>query len=178
MRGMEDLFIVKYPAPVLRRPAARIAAVDEQVRERARAMFAAMYRDKGVGLAAPQVDWSARLFVMNPSGEPGDEHAYENPEITWRSKEKAKASEGCLSLPDVNGKVERPVKIRLSAQDLEGKAVEVDLDGFPARVAQHEIDHLDGVLIIDRFSMAEKSVIEPRLREMREEAAAGAKPRK
>lgn len=158
--------IVKYPDPVLRRVAKPLEAVTDEVRARAREMLALMYRDRGVGLAAPQVAWSVRLFVMNPTGKPEDERAFVNPRITWKSKEKAKSNEGCLSLPDINGKIERHVGIRLEALDLEGNPVELDMLDFPARVAQHEIDHLDGVLIIDRMSLAEKTIAEPKLRDL------------
>jgi peptide deformylase len=166
MSGMSELEIVKYPAPVLRRPAQPLAAVDDAIRAKAREMFALMYKDRGVGLAAPQVGWSVRLFVMNPSGEPQDERAFVNPKIVARSKEKAKSNEGCLSLPEVNGKIERHVRVRIEALDLAGRPIEVDLEEFPARVAQHEIDHLDGVLIIDRMSLAEKTIAEKKLKEL------------
>ncbi len=165
------LEIVKYPDPILRRVAAPIAEITEEVRARAKEMLELMYRGRGVGLAAPQVAWSARLFVMNPTGDPRDERAFVNPRIVARSKEKAKAKEGCLSLPDIEGKIERHVRIRLEALDLEGRAVALDLEEFPARVAQHEIDHLDGVLIIDRMSAAERTLADPKLRDLVHRAA-------
>jgi peptide deformylase len=160
------LEIVTYPDLVLRRPAAPLSAIDGEVRARAREMLALMYENRGVGLAAPQVAWSVRLFVMNPTGEPEDERVYANPRIVAKSKEKEKAKEGCLSLPEIEGKIERFVRIRLAAMDLEGRPLEVDLENFPARVAQHEIDHLDGVLIIDRMSTAERALADPKLRDL------------
>lgn len=178
---MSDLEIVKYPDPVLRRVAKPIAAVTDEVRALASAMIALMYKDKGVGLAAPQVSQSVRLFVMNPTGEPQDERIFVNPQILEKSKAKAKSNEGCLSLPDVNGKIERHLKIRLSALDADGREIELDLEEFPARVAQHEIDHLDGVLIIDRMSLAEKTIADRKLKDLireyqqREAAAQAAK---
>ena len=175
--------IVKYPDPVLRRVARPLETVTEEVRAKAREMIALMYKDKGVGLAAPQVAWGVRLFVMNPSGKPDDERAYVNPKIVWKSKDKAKSNEGCLSLPEINGKIERHLAIRMEALDLTGAAVEFELEECPARVAQHEIDHLDGVLIIDRMSLAEKTIAEPKLRDLirerdEREADAAKKPGK
>lgn len=161
-----DLEIVKYPDPILRRVAKPIAEIDDDVRTKAGRMIELMYRDKGVGLAAPQIGWSARLFVMNPTGDPKDERILVNPVISAKSKEKARSNEGCLSIPDVNGKIERSLQIRLEAYDLEGNEVVQDLEGFPARVCQHEIDHLDGILITDRLSPAEKTIAEPILREL------------
>jgi peptide deformylase len=167
---MGEMEIVKYPEPVLRRVAAPVTAVTDEVRALARDMIALMYKDKGVGLAAPQVAKSLRLFVMNPSGEPQDERVFVNPKITAKSKEKAKSNEGCLSLPEINGKIERHVKIRLEALDADGRPVEAELEDFPARVAQHEIDHLDGVLIIDRMSLAERTIADKKLKELIREA--------
>src|SRR5262249_6888760 len=89
-----ELEIVKFPDPILRRVAKPLAAVDDAVRERARLMIDLMYRDKGVGLAAPQVGWGARLFVMNPTGKPEDARVFVNPEITMRSKAAERSNEG------------------------------------------------------------------------------------
>ncbi|HVY62804.1 MAG TPA: peptide deformylase, partial [Planctomycetota bacterium] len=115
-----DLDIVKFPDPVLRRVAKPVPKVDDEVRERARKMVELMYRDKGVGLAAPQVGWSARLFVMNPTGKPEDVRVFVNPAITMRSKATDRSNEGCLSIPEVNGKIERSLKIHIDGLDLEG----------------------------------------------------------
>jgi peptide deformylase len=164
---MEALEIVKYPDPVLRRKTAPLEEIDDLVRERAAEMIRLMYRDKGVGLAAPQVGWSVRLFVMNPTGRPEDERVLVNPVVHPLGRAKARSTEGCLSIPEVNGKIERWQKVELRAYTLEGARVEETLEGFPARVCQHECDHLDGVLIIDRMSEAEKSVAEPRLKDLR-----------
>jgi len=163
---MSALDIVKFPDPILRKKAAPIEEIDDAVRDRAKQMIALMHRDKGVGLAAPQVGWSARLFVMNPSGKPGEERVLVNPVIAPKGKAKARSNEGCLSLPEINGKIERFEAVVLKAYTLEGERVEETLEGFPARVAQHESDHLDGVLIIDKMSEAERSVAESRLKDM------------
>lgn len=163
--------IVKYPDPILRKVAKPLEEIDDAVRERARAMLELMYRDRGVGLAAPQVGWSTRLFVMCPTGDRKDERVFVNPLVTARSKETARSNEGCLSIPEVNGKIERSVRIVLEAYDLEGNEVKLDLAEFPARICQHEIDHLDGILIIDRMSPAEKSIAVPRLRDLEAEHA-------
>lgn len=166
-----ELDIVKYPDPVLKRVSKPIAEIDDDVREKARLMIDLMYRDKGVGLAAPQVGWSARLFVMNPTGKPEDVRIFVNPTISGKSKTVERSNEGCLSIPEVNGKIERALKIRIEGYDLDGQAVSLDLEGFPARICQHEFDHLEGILIIDRMSPAERSVADPVLRALRDEYA-------
>lgn len=163
------LEIVRYPDPILRRTAKPLAEIDDAVRAKARRMIELMHRDKGVGLAAPQVGWSTRLFVMNPTGKPEDDRILVNPVVAAKSKERATSNEGCLSIPDVNGKIERHFKIRLEAYDLEGNEVKQELEGFPARVAQHEIDHLDGILIIDKMGPAEKTVAKAILRDLEAE---------
>lgn len=164
-----ELDIVLYPDPVLRKVAKPVDEIDDEVRDRARRMIELMHREKGVGLAAPQVAWSARLFVMNPSGKPEEERVFVNPVIVTRSKETERSNEGCLSIPEVNGKIERAVSIRIEGYDLDGNEVALDLADFPARVCQHEVDHLDGVLIIDRMSPAEKLVADPRLKDLKRE---------
>lgn len=149
--------IVLYPNPVLRRRADPLERVDDSVRERVRDMFSLMYEDRGVGLAAPQVGWSVRLFVMNPSGEPDPllERVYVNPKIL-SSEGEVTDEEGCLSIPGVRGKVSRRARLVLSALDLDGRPFEETLDDLPARVVQHENDHLDGILFITRLSTFEK----------------------
>ena len=166
---MAELDIIRFPDPILKRQAQPIEEIDERVRERVKQMFALMYRDKGVGLAAPQVGWSRRLFIMNPTGKPEDERVWVNPVITAKSKETARSQEGCLSIPEVYGKIERSLKIKIEGYDLEGNEVNLELAEFPARICQHETDHLDGLLIIDKMSPAERQSVEPFLRALRRE---------
>ena len=163
----EKLVIVKYPDPLLKRSAPPIDEIDDRVRERVRQMFDLMYSHKGVGLAAPQVGWSRRLFVMNPTGDRKDERVWVNPVIVAKSKETARSQEGCLSIPEVYAKIDRSVRIKIEGYDLEGNEVSLELADFPARICQHETDHLDGLLITDKMSLVDKASAEPFLRALR-----------
>jgi len=163
--------LVLYPDPVLLRRAPPLEVIDEQVRERAAAMLELMYRESGVGLAAPQVGWSVRLFVMNPAGpeEREGERVFVNPRIVAASDEKEIDEEGCLSIPEVRGKVARSVRIRVEAQDLSGASFAEDLEGLPARIVQHEYDHLDGLLFVKLLSPGERLLVRKSLRQLEKE---------
>lgn len=149
--------LILYPNPVLRRRAPPLLSIDEGVREKARQMLQIMYREKGVGLAAPQVHWSVRLFVVNPLGEsdPSGERVYINPEIT-SSEGEVLDEEGCLSIPGVRGNVVRYQKVVIRALDLEGARIEESVADLHARILQHELDHLDGILFITRLGVSER----------------------
>ena len=148
-----QLSIITYPHPTLRIRAKPIRRVDAQLRDFADQMLDLMYESEGVGLAANQVDLPIRLFVANPTGQrgEGEELVLINPELQL-PKGNETQQEGCLSLPGVHGQVKRPKSIRLSAFDLKGNPVERTVDGFLARVMQHENDHLDGVMFFDRMN--------------------------
>lgn len=136
------------PHERLRTPAAPIPLpVDEDVAKLARDMFLAMVHYRGIGLAAPQVGHSLRLMVIATPGAPT---AYLNPQIVKRSLTKTDMEEGCLSLPGLFGIVRRPARIYVRHHDLVGTAHETWLEGLIARVYQHEVDHLNGVLFIDK----------------------------
>ncbi|WP_146522246.1 peptide deformylase [Stieleria varia] len=147
------LDIIMHPHPTLRYQSKPIRRVDAELRKIVDEMFDLMYESSGVGLAANQVNLPLKLFVANPSGVRGDgeEFVVINPEIQ-RPKGSEVAEEGCLSLPGVLGDVKRPKSIQLSAYDLKGNAVDVTVDGFLARVFQHEIDHLNGIMFFDRMA--------------------------
>jgi peptide deformylase len=148
------LKIIEYPHPALRRPSKPLKRVDAELVGMIREMFALMYAARGIGLAANQVDLPYRLFVVNLSGDPeqpDQEQVFLNPVISGR-KGSAEDEEGCLSLPGLYGQVKRPEKITLNAFTLGGEEVNAELDGMFARVVQHEVDHLDGVLFIDKLS--------------------------
>ncbi|QDV68879.1 Peptide deformylase [Rosistilla carotiformis] len=147
------LEIVPYPHPTLRYKSKPIRKVDKALRDVVAEMFDLMYASRGVGLAANQVDIPLRMFVVNPSGTRGDgeELVLINP-VIQRPKGSWQAEEGCLSLPGVFGNVMRPKEIRLSAFDLKGNPIERTVDDFLGRVLQHENDHLDGVMFIDRMT--------------------------
>ena len=167
--------ILVYPDPRLRTKAQPITEVTEEIRRRARGMFPLMYEDHGIGLAAPQIGWHVRLFVINITGQPEDERVLINPEIAERRGGFWDYEEGCLSLPGIRGKVKREREIVLKAQDLDGNPFELVCDGLTARCILHEYDHLDGVLFIDRLSPAKKQSIKRRLKELEEDwIAAGA----
>ncbi len=147
------LQIVPYPHPTLRHVSKPLRRVDAELREIVREMFQLMYASNGVGLAANQVDLPFRLFIVNLMADPkkGEELVFINPVITKR-KGLAEAEEGCLSLPSLYADVKRPQSVTISAYDLDGKEIRRELTGLFARVVQHELDHLDGVLFIDRLS--------------------------
>ena len=132
--------------PILRRKTKRVAKVNKELKQLAKDMLETMHEANGVGLAAPQVNRTERICIAIIGGKVV---ALVNPTITHRSKEKAIDQEGCLSLPNIWLDVPRSVEITLEFMDLKGKKQERKLKNFDARVVQHELDHLDGVLIID-----------------------------
>jgi peptide deformylase len=147
------LSIVHYPHPTLRWKSKPVKRVDAHLRETVERMFELMYDSQGVGLAANQVDLPLRLFVCDPLCNPdeGEPLVFINPVIT-RPKGQAEANEGCLSFPELYGPVTRPKRIHVQAYGIDGKEISTHLDGLMARIVQHETDHLDGVLFIDRMS--------------------------
>ena len=160
---VDALKIVLYPDPTLRETARPIEAIDEQVQAVAQRMIELMHQAPGVGLAAPQVGLSWRLFVANPTGDPDDNRVYINPQITANAGGNAARDEGCLSLPGITVEVSRPAEATIRAAGLNGEVFEESADDLLARIWQHEYDHLDGVLIIDKMSpmdrMANKRAI-------------------
>ncbi len=153
---MAILKVSRMGHPVLRQPAEEIAPnglKSEELKALADDMVETMVEYAGVGLAAPQVHYGVRLFVIQP--DPGDEATLcvaANPVVTPLTEETAEAWEGCLSVPDIHGMVPRYLRVRLDAHDRDGKKYSVELEDFAARVAQHEADHMDGVLFIDRMT--------------------------
>lgn len=144
------LSIVKYPAKVLTKPARRITPKDGlDMQELEEQMFDAMRVHDGIGLAAPQVGKGIRFIAAHNSRE-GRTRSFVNPQITWMSDEEELGIEGCLSFPGVIGDVWRATGIRVKYQDLEFNTHEEEFEGYYARVLQHEIDHLNGVLLNER----------------------------
>ena len=159
--------IVYYPHPTLRHISKPLKRVDAGVRKIVTQMFELMYANKGIGLAANQVDLPYRLFVMNAEGDPAvkdAERVFINPVLS-RAKGADEAEEGCLSLPGVFGQVKRAVTIWATAYDLDGREIAGELDGLTGRVVQHETDHLDGRLFIDRLSPTSEMAVREALRE-------------
>ncbi|MGB6045803.1 MAG: peptide deformylase [Pirellulales bacterium] len=146
--------IVQFPHPTLRHQSKPIRRVDAGLRNVVDEMFKLMYAAQGIGLAANQVDLPYRLFVANLGGGdrgPDEEMVFINPVVS-RPKGSEEAEEGCLSLPGVYAPVRRPAEISVTAYTMNGEMFQGELDGLLARVIQHETDHLDGVLFIDRLS--------------------------
>ena len=162
---MSVLPIRIYGDPALRR-VAKGAPLDDRVRRLASDLIDTMYDANGRGLAAPQVGENLRIFVMDCHWKNGAARApiiCLNPTFTWRSDETAVHGEGCLSIPGVPVDVGRPARAAMRWTDLDGGAHERVFDGFEAVCAQHEADHLDGVLNVDLISDAEKARIAPQL---------------
>jgi peptide deformylase len=141
--------IRQYPDPVLRLEASEVVEFDGDLEQLFERMIHLMQDARGVGLAANQVGILRRVFVIQ-ADEDEEPRALVNPKIVERSSDLDDDDEGCLSMQGVVVPVERPVRVRIEARDAEGNPVALELEGLPARVAQHELDHLDGVLILDR----------------------------
>lgn len=146
----EDLRIIIWPDPRLLKKSVPVESFDENLRALADRMLTLMREARGVGLAAPQVAQNVRLFVMNHTGQPGDERVYVNPVLIDPDGEE-EGEEGCLSLPDINVKVIRSKSITLQARDVAGNPIEQRETGYVARIWQHEFDHLNGTLLTDRM---------------------------
>tara|TARA_Y100001934_G_scaffold146556_1_gene176048 strand:+ start:236 stop:832 length:597 start_codon:yes stop_codon:yes gene_type:complete len=144
--------IIKYPHPTLRYQSKPLKRIDSALRETVAEMFQLMYEAQGIGLAANQVDLPYRLFVLNVHEERLKDHemVFINPVIS-RPKDPDEKEEGCLSLPGVYAQVRRPASIHVTALNLAGEPIEGEFGGLLARAIQHETDHLDGILFIDRL---------------------------
>lgn len=147
------LEVVKYPHPTLRHRSKPLQRVDGELVKIVEEMFDLMYSQSGVGLAANQVNLPYRLFVLNLEADPeqGEPFVFINPAISRRSGT-VEAEEGCLSFPEIFVPVKRSQKVVISAYNLAGEEINYQLDGFFARAVQHEYDHLDGIMMIDRLS--------------------------
>ncbi len=152
----DQLRIIHYPAPVLREVAKPLSGATDEVQRVTKRMLQLMHEARGVGLAAPQVGLPWRMFVANPTGEPGDDRVFINPKLSNPSAETHVHDEGCLSLPHITGEITRPTRITIDALDEHGQPFQLTSDELSARVWQHEIDHLDGILILDRMPAIDK----------------------
>ena len=159
--------IVKYPDPVLARPADPVTEFDSALRQLVAEMFESMYAAQGIGLAAPQIGISRRLTVIDIGFKknPEDKLVLINPEIISREGRQFE-EEGCLSLPDIREKVHRAAEVTVRAQNERGESFEVTGDELLARALQHEIDHLDGILFIDRISRLKRELALRKIRKM------------
>ena len=155
---MTKLQIRTYPDPVLKTVATPYKEITDKERQLAQDMIETMYHAKGVGLAAPQIGISKRLIVCSPESKKGKEFIFFNPVIKKKCGE-VMGEEGCLSFPGVTGEVLRAEEIDFTALDSEGKPIEMVIHGFFARVIQHEIDHLDGIVFPDRVHFEKRKLI-------------------
>lgn len=180
-----EFSLTLYPAPVLRKRAEPVAAFDDELRATVEAMYRRMRASQGVGLAAPQVGLGLRILVLNPgadgdggegtdgegespSADRGLDLTLINPEIVSRSGPTTTFEEGCLSFPGIFAEVRRPARCRVKAFDVAGNPLEAEYDGFVSRIIQHEFDHLEGVLLVDRMSPADKLRNKAALEELKE----------
>ena len=159
---MAVLKVRKYGDPLLRRRAAPVREITPEIRRIVSDMIDTMYDEVGIGLAAPQVGISLRLMVVGDE-KSGDARALVNPVIAEQGGE-VTSEEGCLSLPGIFSPVTRAEWVKLEAQDLDGKPVSIRARGLAARVFQHEMDHLDGVLFIDRLDPMTRDRIKRRIK--------------
>jgi peptide deformylase len=167
----EDLKIILWPDPRLTKVSKTVDVFDENLKKLTRRMFELMREAKGVGLAAPQVGQNIRLFITNHNGDPGSDRVYVNPVLSDAEGEE-EAEEGCLSLPKINIDVWRGKTLRIKAQDLEGKPFEQIETGYWARIWQHETDHLNGVLLLDRMGPVARMAHRKLMKELEENYAA------
>ena len=153
--------IVLVPDPVLRQVATPVAEVNDDIRSLMNDMIETMYDAPGIGLAAPQIDVSQRVIVMDCSDDDDKPQPLKmaNPEILEFGDEKASMEEGCLSIPSHNGEVTRPNSIKVRYLDENNKLCEIDCEGLLAVCIQHEVDHLNGVLFIDYLSRMKRDMI-------------------
>lgn len=156
MPEIPEFEVVLYPDPVLRKVSEPVAGFDEGLRSVVAGMFARMRKSKGVGLAAPQVGLRQRILVLNPTGQEEDDLVLVNPAIIARAGDRTAFDEGCLSFPGIYAEISRPDRCMVQAVDLSGAPIEKEYAGFVSRIIQHEYDHLEGVLLVDRMSPAEK----------------------
>jgi peptide deformylase len=187
------LSILQYGDPVLRAKGKRVDKIDNRIRELAQNMIEAMHAANGVGLAAQQVGEALQLTVLDVSqvedrpstmklkGKDIDPKnamplVLINPEIELREETEVGA-EGCLSFPEITGDIERAKSIRVRAQNLDGERMEIETSGLLARAIQHELDHLNGILFIDRMSSAAKATLSSRLKRLQKETQRGVKHR-
>ena len=159
--------VVKYPETVLTKRAAAVTMFDGELATLVEEMFESMYAAQGIGLAAPQISIGKRIAVIDVSfkKEPDQKIALINPEIVEGTGKQVE-EEGCLSLPDIREKVQRSAWVKVRAQDVHGEWFEVEGEELLARALQHEIDHLDGILFIDRISRLKREMVVRKIKKL------------
>ncbi|HZI22972.1 MAG TPA: peptide deformylase [Gemmatimonadales bacterium] len=146
-------------SPVLRQRATPVARVDDAVRELVDDLLETMRAAKGVGLAANQVGLATRVAVVDVGEDAPPPLVLINPRVVPVGDEQETAEEGCLSIPEIYGEVERPLNVTVEALDRDGRPYRAELSGFKARAVQHEVDHLDGVLFLDHLSAVKRGLL-------------------
>ena len=168
---MSVLKIELLGSEVLRRRADEIPEVDDELRALVRSMFETMYDAEGVGLAGPQIGVSRRVIVVDVNEEGSVPFALINPRVLESSRETDKSEEGCLSIPGVSSVVERPARVTVEGLNENGEAVRIVGEGLLARCLQHEVDHLDGILFIDRLSPLKRNMLLKKYKSQQAESA-------
>ena len=170
--------LVYYPDPRLREPARPVAEVDAALKAAIPLMFEIMYKARGIGLAGPQVGLGRRIVVANLTGDPEckeSEQVFINPEIMSKDGD-LREEEGCLSLPGIAAQIQRFETVEVRYRELDGTEVRRETSQLESRLFQHEIDHLDGILIVDKLTPADKKQWAPFLKELEEDFKASRKP--
>ncbi len=169
----DDLQLRIYPDPVLRQRCRPVEKFDDRLRRCVLKMFEVMYEQQGIGLAAPQVGWDARVFIVNVSADPEntfEERVFINPVLKFPTQQdRDDFEEGCLSLPGIRLDVDRPVDVKVTAFDVTGESFELEATDLLGRCIQHENDHLDGILIPSRVSTLRRLGIRSALKELEDE---------
>ncbi|MCX8003584.1 MAG: peptide deformylase [Burkholderiaceae bacterium] len=168
---MALLPILEYPDPRLRKVARPVTAFDARLRQLVADMAETMYAAPGIGLAATQVDVHERVIVIDVSETKDQLRVFINPEILWASEETALCEEGCLSVPGIYDEVRRPARVRVRAQDVDGKPFELDCEGLLAVCIQHEMDHLLGKVFVEYLSPLKQERIKTKLKKRKKRAA-------
>jgi len=166
----EHLKIILYPDPRLKRVSTDVI-FDASLHGLIKRMFEVMHEARGVGLAAPQLGVNQRLFVVNPTGKPEDDRAFINP-ILFDAEGEEIAEEGCLSLPGIHVNVPRATSLRIQAQDPQGNPFERLEAAYAARICQHELDHLNGILLTDRMGPTARLEHRKTLKDLEDQFAA------
>ncbi len=170
---MSVLKLCEYPDPILKEKSQEVLSVNDEIKRILQDMLETMYSAGGVGIAAPQVGILKRLVVIDVEQKDEDTRGNPifmvNPQIVWKSEETNICEEGCLSVPQQRAEVERAASVRAVYTDFNGKSCEISAEGLLAKAIQHELDHLDGILYIDRISRLKRNMLLKKLQKMRAE---------
>ena len=163
--------VVMMGDPILRTVAPEVDTFGQDLKVLVHGMFETMYHEEGIGLAAPQIGISQRIIVVDVRSEKEAEArlALVNPEVVWTSAETEKKSEGCLSIPGLEEVITRPSAVQVRAVGIDGTSMNLKAEGLLARVIQHEIDHLEGILFVDRVSALKRRILMKKWKKIQED---------